>query len=189
MTEYKVFSTKILPTLEEVRLYDETVEHVKESHGDGDFANSPQMPLPCILDAVGNAIVNPTHVERSYGNSVVFVDAASTNRIVGFDSRYNLEEAVMNHPIFINATYDSGSDVLYLTKRREAAVRGVEDKYGIVWRYSERGDVISATVLDFLELWGDNQPSLAHEISLKFDIPAQQAQTVLQSAIDARKAH
>ncbi|MCF6122505.1 MULTISPECIES: hypothetical protein [Mesorhizobium] len=73
MTGYKVISTDAVPGLKEVRLYESTIEHVKTEH--------PEVPveLPSIEIAVGSAISNPTHVEKSYGNSVVFVDTESTN--------------------------------------------------------------------------------------------------------------
>lgn len=74
MTDYKVISTNILSSLTEVRFYEETVSHVKEEH--------PEVPieLPCVASAVEGAIKNPTHVESSYGNSVIFVDAGTTNK-------------------------------------------------------------------------------------------------------------
>lgn len=74
MSDYKVIKTNVIPRFTEVRLYDETVEHVREGH--------PEVPLelPCVQTAVENAISNPTHVENSHANSVVFVDAHTTNR-------------------------------------------------------------------------------------------------------------
>ncbi len=78
MTDYTVIYTSIISSITEVRLYEETITHIKESHGD-DFARSPEFPFPCILDAVGNAIMNPTQVELSYGNSFVYVDETSTS--------------------------------------------------------------------------------------------------------------
>jgi hypothetical protein len=57
-----------------VRLYEETVEHILEEH--------PEVPvlLPVVQAAVEQAVVRPTHVEKSYGNSYVFVDQDSTNQ-------------------------------------------------------------------------------------------------------------
>lgn len=75
MTErpYKIIRTEVLSNVTEVHLYEETIEHVKSNH--------PEVPieLPSIDASVENAIVNPTHVEVSYNNSYVFVDANSTN--------------------------------------------------------------------------------------------------------------
>lgn len=73
VTDYKVISTNKLSTLTEVRFYEETVSHVKEEH--------PEVPieLPCIATAVEGAIQNPSRIESSYGNSVIFVDTGTTN--------------------------------------------------------------------------------------------------------------
>lgn len=72
VTDYKVISTSVLQALTEVRIYDETIKHVEEEH---------QIPvrLPCIQTAVENAIIDPTQIERSYGNSFVYMDTATTN--------------------------------------------------------------------------------------------------------------
>jgi hypothetical protein len=78
VNNFKVFKTSAVSSLTEVRLYDDVFEHVKESHGD-DFAGSLSFPLPSIVHAVGNAIMDPTHVEEGHSNSVVFVDVNSTN--------------------------------------------------------------------------------------------------------------
>jgi hypothetical protein len=69
----KIIETNVLPEMTHVRLYEETIDHVREEH--------PEIPaeLPSILDAVTNAVQRPTHVERSYSNSVVFVDSDSTD--------------------------------------------------------------------------------------------------------------
>ena len=73
MTDYYVIFTNILPDVAEVRFYEETVDHVIAEH--------PEVPieLPSIRTAVGSAITNPTHIESSYNNSLVFVDANTTN--------------------------------------------------------------------------------------------------------------
>jgi hypothetical protein len=64
----------VLSGFVEIRLYDETIEHVIDEH--------PEVPieLPSIQEAVTKAVTAPTHVEGSYNNSVVFVDANTTNR-------------------------------------------------------------------------------------------------------------
>jgi hypothetical protein len=73
MTEFRVFKTRILPQISEVRLYDETLDHVVESH--------PEVPalLPSLIEAVAATLANPTHVEESHSNSYVFVDKHTTN--------------------------------------------------------------------------------------------------------------
>lgn len=70
---YKVIKTKVVAAVTEARLYDETVEKVKAGH--------PEVPaeLPSIIEAVTTAVENPTHVERSYDDSYVFVDKGTTN--------------------------------------------------------------------------------------------------------------
>lgn len=93
----------------------------------------------------------------------------------------------MSKILSFNLTYDPGADVLYITKRKETAVKGIEDEYGIVWRYSEEGDIISATILDFRELWEHNQLRLANELSRGFGIPNRQAETVIQYALESQE--
>jgi len=70
---YRTFRSGILDVLKEVRFYDETIAHIEGNH--------PEVPinLPSLQLAVENAVSQPTHVEESYGNSVVFIDASSTN--------------------------------------------------------------------------------------------------------------
>jgi hypothetical protein len=86
----------------------------------------------------------------------------------------------------LNVVYDRGSDVLYISTRREAAVRGVEDKNGIVWRYDRQGELIGATVLDFHNRGFDQTPRLAGELSRNFRIPEPQAMVVVEDAIGGR---
>jgi hypothetical protein len=74
VSDYKIITTSVLKDIEEVRLYEDTSEHIRENH--------PEVPilLPSVQSAVEKAIVEPTHVEQSYGGSYVFVDRESTNR-------------------------------------------------------------------------------------------------------------
>ncbi len=95
----------------------------------------------------------------------------------------------MNELPPFKVTYDSGSDVLYITKRREAAARGVEDARGIVWRYDSAGDLISVVVLDFRELWSNKQNRLAEELSRGFHIPMLQAKSVIKYAVENGRAN
>jgi uncharacterized protein YuzE len=85
-----------------------------------------------------------------------------------------------------NVTYDSGSDVLYISCRRDVAARGVEDKYGIVWRYDQTGALIGATIMDFVDFWGSQQSLLADQISSHFHIPPPQAAVVIEHAMGHR---
>ena len=86
-----------------------------------------------------------------------------------------------------NVTYDRDSDVLYISTRREAAARGVEDSYGIVWRYDREGELIGATVVDFYDNWFNKQSQLADELSRRFHIPTPQAKVVLDHAFGSRQ--
>jgi uncharacterized protein YuzE len=80
--------------------------------------------------------------------------------------------------------YDAKADVLYIAKEQGPATRGVEDKYGLVWRYNSSGDLIGLTVVDFADYWSENQPLLANEMAKRFHIPEPQARVVLEHALD-----
>jgi hypothetical protein len=73
MIGYKVISTSVFSGLTLVRLYDETIEKVEIEHSE------IPVRLRCIQAAVENAIIEPTHIERSYGHSYVYTDATTTN--------------------------------------------------------------------------------------------------------------
>jgi hypothetical protein len=78
--------------------------------------------------------------------------------------------------------------VLYVSARREAAARAVEDQRGIVWRYASDGSLIGATIMDFADIWSDKGEALADEIARHFDIPAPQALVVVEHALrDVRR--
>ncbi|MCF6122504.1 MULTISPECIES: DUF2283 domain-containing protein [Mesorhizobium] len=82
--------------------------------------------------------------------------------------------------------YDADSDVLYISRRRDVAARGIEDKSGIVWRYDRSGELIGATVVDFHDLWASRGDELASELSEKFHVPTPQAQVVVNFALEQR---
>jgi uncharacterized protein YuzE len=92
----------------------------------------------------------------------------------------------MNNVSSFNVVYDSDSDVLYISKRREPAARGIEDKDGIVWRYDGDGDLIGATVIDFYDHWFSRRALLADHLSKRFGISAPQAMVVLDHALEGR---
>ncbi len=73
MSDFRIIETSIISELKEVRLYDETIQHICKEH--------PEVPinLPSIVIGVEQAVANPTHVEKSYESSYVFVDESSTN--------------------------------------------------------------------------------------------------------------
>lgn len=87
-----------------------------------------------------------------------------------------------------NVVYDSDSDVLYVVRRQEAATRGIEDRHGIVWRYGSDGALIGATIMDFYDRWFEDQDTLAKALSNRFDVPAPQAQVVLDHAFSQHVA-
>jgi uncharacterized protein YuzE len=85
-----------------------------------------------------------------------------------------------------NVTYDPRGDVLYISARKIAASRGVEDKFGIVWRYGPDGELIGATIVDFFDLWSDKGEVLAGELARHFGIPEPQALNVVEHALEAK---
>src|ERR1700751_490928 len=71
--DFRVITTGIIAEITHVRLYDETIVHILEEHPEVPFS------LPCLITAISDTITLPTHVEKSYGLSYVFVDAETTN--------------------------------------------------------------------------------------------------------------
>jgi hypothetical protein len=73
MSAFRIFRTDVLPQVSNVRLYAETIDHVRDQH--------PEVPanLPSMIMAVENTLINPTHIEKSRSNSYVYVDAQTTN--------------------------------------------------------------------------------------------------------------
>lgn len=86
-----------------------------------------------------------------------------------------------------HVTYDPMGDVLYITTRDVTASRGVEDRFGIVWRYGSEGELIGATVVDFVDLWSDRERDLARELASHFEIPVPQALNVVEHAMEGRR--
>jgi hypothetical protein len=75
VTDFIVFYTNVYPVITEVRLYEETIEHIKTSH--------PEVPieLPSVLNAIENAVKEPSWIEVGQTpNSYVYVDHNSTNK-------------------------------------------------------------------------------------------------------------
>lgn len=71
---YCTIFTSANVAITEVRLYEETIEHVIEQHGE-------QFPVefPSVIGAVAKAIQEPTAVTPSYRGSFVYVDSTTTN--------------------------------------------------------------------------------------------------------------
>jgi len=71
--KFTFIKTAVFSGVTDVRFYDETLDHIREEH--------PEVPilLPSIYGSVQQGIFQPTHIEVSYGNSFVFVDADTTN--------------------------------------------------------------------------------------------------------------
>lgn len=70
---YRAFTTNIIPQVTEVRLYPETVEKVAANHTEITTGFS------VIEDTIEQVLTSPSHVEKSYNNSYVFVDKKLTN--------------------------------------------------------------------------------------------------------------
>jgi hypothetical protein len=70
---FVLVKTTAVPAVTEVRFYADTEQHIRDEH--------PEVPidLPSIYGAVRKAVEAPSHVEKSYANSYVFVDKTSTN--------------------------------------------------------------------------------------------------------------
>jgi hypothetical protein len=66
--------TRVIPAITSARLYEETIAHIRLRH--------PDFPieLPSLTAAIERAVANPTHVEKSYEDSYVFVDSNTVNR-------------------------------------------------------------------------------------------------------------
>ena len=73
MSAFRTIRTGVLSQVSNVRLDDETIDHVRAHH--------PEVPaiLPSMIAAVENTLLNPTHIEKSRSHSYVYVDAQTTN--------------------------------------------------------------------------------------------------------------
>ncbi len=85
-------------------------------------------------------------------------------------------------------SYDRRADTLYITQRVDAA-RGVQDKFGIIWRYDNNGCLIGATVMDFRELWAADPRELVERLAEKFDLPIPQASVIIYKALELPSNH
>jgi len=74
LTLYHIVKTAAFPLITEVRIYDETLDHIRENH--------PEVPIdfPSLMDGLSNTICHPTHVESGKRtDTFVFVSVENTN--------------------------------------------------------------------------------------------------------------
>lgn len=77
MSDFRTYTTTVYSAVTTVRIYDEVLQHVVDEH--------PELPqilphLPSMEAAVAGAIQNPTFIELSRPNTLVYVDPSTTNR-------------------------------------------------------------------------------------------------------------
>jgi uncharacterized protein YuzE len=94
-----------------------------------------------------------------------------------------MEEAMTNMDSF-RVTYDRNSDVLYISTPGVPASRGIEDNYGMVWRYDRSGELIGVTIIDFYDQWTSHRNQIADEFSKRSGIPERQAEVVFDRVIE-----
>lgn len=75
---YAELETDAAPGIRRVRLYEETISHVRAEHG-GTFTAQFPVEFPFVIQAVAKTVVEPTQVNESYGNSVEFIDENTVN--------------------------------------------------------------------------------------------------------------
>jgi uncharacterized protein YuzE len=80
--------------------------------------------------------------------------------------------------------YDRETDVLYISTPGAPAHRGVEDRYGMVWRYDRNGELIGVTIVDFHDQWTLHRNQIAHEFSKRSGVSERQAEVVFDHAIE-----
>jgi hypothetical protein len=70
----KAVRTHVFPAVAEVRIYQDTIEHIRKNH--------PEIPveLPSFQQAIENALIQPSWIESSRPNTDVFVDRRSANK-------------------------------------------------------------------------------------------------------------
>lgn len=85
-----------------------------------------------------------------------------------------------NSPLRIR--YDKYADVLYVSFERKPADHGVEDQFGIVWRYDANGGIIGATVMGFHDKWNGDRGGLAHQMAGRLGVSEPVAASVVEDA-------
>ncbi len=74
--EYRTVLVDCVPGLTQVRIYEETLQHVIDNHPEISRTFVGTFSFDFAIDA---AIADPSRVEKSYANSVVFFHESSTN--------------------------------------------------------------------------------------------------------------
>lgn len=76
--------------------------------------------------------------------------------------------------------YDKDSDVLYIRAPSQPAEHGVEDEFGLVWRYSSDWRPLGCIIHDFMEYWYPRRKErLAATISSHLELPETQIEKIL----------
>jgi hypothetical protein len=76
--------------------------------------------------------------------------------------------------------YDRSSDVLYITTPHHPAYRGIEDEFGLIWRFDRDGRTLGCTVMDFADYWYPaRRLNLVSEIAKNLDVPSGQVEGAL----------
>jgi uncharacterized protein YuzE len=82
-----------------------------------------------------------------------------------------------------NVTYDHESDVLYVSTRREGAIHGMEDEFGVLWRYDKAGTLIGVTIVDFRDVCAERGADLMRDMSRGFDTPVEAVQAAIEHGL------
>lgn len=64
-------------------------------------------------------------------------------------------------------TREPNFDVLYLTVQSKLAVKGLEDCFGILWRFDEDNRLIGLRMPNFIARWPERQPVLLDLLTRK----------------------
>ena len=196
-TGYWQITSTAIAEIESVRLYEETVEHVKERH--------PEVVGTVGVEGMKQTISAPTHVFQSKTDpkdGFVFVsDNVSfqgnplhvpVKRVEGTSGRV-LTAYVSNRPYSSkplwergdgevpDVLYDEDSDVLYISTRPGKYGVVKESLPGVLWRYEpDDGNIVGVTIVDFSFYWKPRLDALTHDLVDHLDISAGEARSLLQ---------
>lgn len=91
-------------------------------------------------------------------------------------------QPMMDENNLFNVTYDTKTDVLYVTKAVEKDTHGVLDHFGIIWRYDANDRLVGATVMDFCERWPDDAHWLVDRFTVEFRLRPSDARHMIEEA-------